>query len=155
MRHVIFSLPTQGEATMLRFGQVLMLSLLVLVLAACGGGGGASGSPEDAAKGFMESFAALDAERAAGFLCEAQAEQADQLTEGFEGTEGITIDVTGLTYTASNVTDTTATVTIGGNMVVSAAGQSQEMPVDTLFPEFPVVVENGAWKICPTDLAVN
>lgn len=128
----------------------LVVGLLILVLAACGGGG-ASGSPTDAAKGFMEAIASLDEEAAKGYLCSAQAEAADEMTGSFDDAEGFTMDVSGLTYTAGEVSGNNATVTISGNIRMEMAGESNELPADTLFPELPMVNEGGSWKVCPSE----
>ncbi|HEX2618729.1 MAG TPA: hypothetical protein VHL11_01245, partial [Phototrophicaceae bacterium] len=122
-------------------------------LAACGGGGGGgtSGSSTDAAKGFMDAFAALDATKMKTFLCTAQAAAADGLSAGFSqaGVE-TKLDASGLTYTTSESGDS-ATVTIAGNMKVTAAGVSQDIPVSNMFPDgkLQMTKEGGAWKVCP------
>lgn len=134
--------------------KALTLIVFALLLAACGGGGGGgsttSGTPADAAKGFMEAFASLNADTMKTYLCSAQASSADALSGSFapEGVE-ITIDASGLTYTVSNETADSATVTITGNLKVTTAGVAQDLPVDQVFPEFPMSKENGAWKVCP------
>lgn len=142
---------------------VLALAMVILVAAACqqggssgggGGGGGASGSPEDAARVFFEAAFNGDAEAARSVLCDAQADEADAAVEAFSGVAAaipgeVTLDFSGLTFTASDVTDTTANVTIGGEVKVSASGVEQAVPLGDV-PPFPLIVENGAWKICPS-----
>lgn len=136
---------------MKKFGGVISVLLLALVLAACGGGGASSGSPTDAAKGFMDAFAALDAEKMGSFLCAAQADAAEGLSTGFgdAGAE-VKLDASGLTYAVSNETADSATVNISGNIKTETAGVSTDLPATSMFPEgLAMSKENGAWKVCP------
>ncbi|MBK9123032.1 MAG: hypothetical protein IPM16_07895 [Chloroflexi bacterium] len=144
---------------------IFALMMVILVAAACqqggssgggGGGGSTSGSPTDVAKTFFEAAFAGDADGARAALCEAQAGEAEAIAQAFGGLAAavpgveVTFDFSELTYTASDVTDTTATVAVGGEISVTAAGVEQAVPVDGI-PPLQVVVENGAWKLCPTN----
>ncbi|MBC8170126.1 MAG: hypothetical protein H7X77_00570 [Anaerolineae bacterium] len=137
---------------MKKFVGVISVLLLAMVLAACGGGGSStSGTPADAAKGFMDAFAALDVEKMKSFLCTAQAAAADGLATGFgeAGTEA-KLDASGLTYAVSNETADSATVTISGNIKAEVAGTSTDLPATSMFPDGLVITkESGAWKVCP------
>lgn len=142
---------------------IITAVLLVAVLAACGGAApagdtttGGGGSPEDAAKAFMEATFAGDGEAMRAAVCAAQRAQiTDEVVEqmasamGGAAAAGAEMDYSGLTYTASDVTENSANVTIGGNITVTVAGQSQSMDASQMgMPPLPVTREDGAWKVC-------
>src|SRR5690242_6493140 len=101
-----------------KFGFLLTAFVLAISVAACGGGSAAStstGKPEDAAKAVMDAM--FTGKDITPMLCGAVQSQASQMKDAFSklaGTGG-TVDTSGLTYTASNVSGDTATVTVGGN----------------------------------------
>ena len=142
---------------------IMTAILLVAVLAACGGAAPADnpsttggGSPEDAAKAFMEATFAGDGEAMRAAVCAAQRAQiTDEVVEqmasamGGAAAAGAEMDYSGLTYTASDVTENSANVAIGGNITVTVAGQSQSMDASQMgMPPLPVTREDGAWKVC-------
>ncbi|HEX2618730.1 MAG TPA: hypothetical protein VHL11_01250 [Phototrophicaceae bacterium] len=108
-------------------------------------------SSEAAAKGFMDAFAALDADKMKVYLCSAQAAAADGLAVGLSqaGTD-VNLDASGLTYTAEE-SDGTATVTITGKLKIEIAEQSVDTDITALFPDgkLPMIKEDGRWKVCP------
>lgn len=143
---------------------IFALLMIILVAAACqqggssggGGGGGGSGSPEDAAKAYFEAAFAGNADGIRTALCKAQAAQADAIASAFGSMAGavpgveVALDFSGLTYTVSDATDTSATVTVGGELGVTVGGASQKTPLSGI-PPLQVIVEDGAWKLCPSD----
>lgn len=140
---------------MKRLTGVLVVLLLSVMVTACGGGGGdgggGGGTPADAAKGFIDGFAAQNAETMRSFLCSAQSSGADELAAGFSALgSDVKLDAAGVTYTVTNETADSATVKLGGTMKMEAAGVSTDQPVDGMFDEgLPMTKENGAWKVCP------
>lgn len=142
---------------MFKFVRIAALLMLAVVVAACSGesapGGSTGGTPEDTAKSFMTAFADGDAAKIADLLCESQKDSAELLANTFSGSEmaelEVKIDVSGLNYTAANVTDTSATVNVSGDIKVSVMGQESTQSVTDMFGEgIPMTKENGAWKMC-------
>jgi hypothetical protein len=145
-----------------RIGLMVIMVMVVGVAAACGnndgGGGGTGAGPEVAAKAWIEGAFNGNVEAVQAVTCAAQADQVGPVVEGLSsvtsaasaaGVEA-TLDLSGLTYTISDQTDTTATATVGGNLKVTVAGVDTEQPMDG-FPPFPMVKEGDAWKLCPPD----
>lgn len=132
-----------------KVGLMLALIVIALVAAACGGGGG-SGSATDAAKSFMEAVFKADANAMRNVTCDAQKGQItdDMVSNLREGLAqmGQNVDISGLTYTYDS---STKMVKIGGNIKATVQGVSVDVPIASMFPEFPVVEEGGGWKVCP------
>jgi hypothetical protein len=147
------------------FLMALVSVIVTLLLAACGGaapsggggntttggGGAASGTPEDAVKAFIEAVYSGEGDLAP-MLCSANAAAAEAMRQGLETTRNMlaandaSFDVSGLTYTAQNVSGDTGQVQVAGKFTVNAAGAEQEMD----FPAQTVSVRNegGTWKVC-------
>jgi hypothetical protein len=144
------------------FLMVLVSVMVAMLLAACvgaapiGGGGntttgGGGGDPAAGARSFFEAVftGAGDLDP---LLCTANAAAAAQIREGMETLKTMLaagdaeVDVSGLTYTTSNQTADTATVTVAGQIKFSVAGVEQTQD----FPEAPVQMRNegGSWKVC-------
>jgi hypothetical protein len=162
----------KGSKTM-KIARVLPFALLLIVallLAACGGGAtattapattapadsgtpestgeaSASGGPAAAVQGFFEAL--YTGGDIAPFVCsqagvaDAYQQAADASAAAFQGAE---IDVSGLTYTVSDETADSATVTVSGEVVYTVAGNDTASP----FPEsaMSAVNEDGTWKFC-------
>jgi ABC-type glycerol-3-phosphate transport system substrate-binding protein len=141
---------------------ILMLVVIALIAAACGGQAptttentgdtsSTGGSPVDAARGYME--AALTGEGdVASFICSSiTEEQRTQIVDAVNSMAdtyeqmGATVDLSGLTYTVEDETAETATVVLGGAIMVTVSGTTQEVPMTEV--SYPVRNENG-WKIC-------
>lgn len=136
---------------------VMMAVVFALVMAACSpsasptaapGGGTTAGDPSAAVKSFYDTlFSGGDA---SSFVCTAAGVDAATLQEGYKAAAAsfanATIDTSGLTFTASNVTADKADVAVSGNMSVDMAGTKTDVPMD--IPRVPVVNEGGSWKIC-------
>lgn len=150
-----------------------VLVILVMVLAACGGSGdataapsgdsgsggdsgAASGSPEDAALGFVNAL--LTGGDTTAFLCSSAADAMSQYSQGVQqalealsaaGGE-ITVDTSGLSATSANADADSADVTVSGSYAVtmSVAGQSTSQSADFGSTTFSMVTEGGAWKVC-------
>lgn len=147
--------------------KTLKLALVVAcaaLLAACGGAAGGGGSPEDAARSFMNALGSLDAEGMRNVTCAAQQGQVDALASSFdqmrEADAEFSMDVSQLGYTARDVTDTTATVDITGELSMTALGQTQTIDVSEAgvtgeSTGMPMVREDNAWKVCPATPAVS
>jgi hypothetical protein len=135
-------------------------------VAACGGtassptaapGGntnsGATGGDDPTApvKGFYE--AAFSGGDVASFICSAvSAEVAEAMKTSFssmaQSMTGATFDLSGLTYTAGEISGDKTTVKIGGKIVADISGVKQDLPMGDANIEVPVVKENGVWKVC-------
>jgi predicted small lipoprotein YifL len=139
--------------------------LAMLTLAACGGtsptaapttaptaegGGEASGDgPAAAVQAYTEAIFSGDGETAASFLCEASTIEIPppSVVEGVT----VTYDFSGLTYTVSDETADSATVTVSGSYVTNTEVGGQTTPITVDLPAditYPVTNENGSWKIC-------
>ena len=144
--------------------RLLALMLIVAILAAAcsgnatntpaanptsdSGGSSAAGDPTDAVRGFYA--AVYTGGEADPYVCAAAPQFADAVEQGAQQSAAVfanaTINLDGLTYTVSEQADTTATVTVEGQILYSISG------VDTPVPFGPmphqVVLENGSWKVC-------
>lgn len=133
---------------------VMVLVMVAAVTAACGGGGdtpsGASNTPEQAVKSFLEAAFAGNTDALNANLCAAEQTNSEQAAQAFASmaASGATINIESATYTTSNQTDTSATVTVGGSGTVTVQGQAAPFPLDGAFPPFTVANESGAWKVC-------
>jgi hypothetical protein len=130
-----------------KFGFLFTALILAISVAACGGGSSASnaGKPEDAAKAMFDTlFAGKDI---ASMLCSSQQSQASTIKDTFSrlADANATVDTSGLTYTASDVSGDTAKVTVGGKLKVTVSGTSKEVA----FPNIPLPMKNeNGWKAC-------
>lgn len=107
-------------------------------------GGDASGDgPAAAVQGFFEALTTGDVETANTFYCEAYNVPTPSASLAVPDA---TYDFSGVTYTVSDETAETATVTIGGSYTVTVSGVDTSAPL----PGIPYTVrnENGEWKIC-------
>ena len=143
------------------FLMTLVSVLGALLLAACGGtapsGGGGNtttgggGDPAAGARSFFEAVFTGTGE-IDPLLCTANAAAAAQIREGMNTMKTMlaagdaAVDISGLTYTTSNQTADTATVTVAGQIKFSIAGTEQTQD----FPDAPVQMRNegGTWKVC-------
>jgi len=137
----------------------IVLSALVvmsMLIAACGGdggtgGGGASGdSPDAAARNWFTAYFNGDVEAVGNLTCAAQRDAMVQGAEAIGAVEA-EYDLSGLSFSVTEQTDTTAVVTGSGSVRVTAAGQTVEQPVDQsgVPPTLNLVREDNAWKVCP------
>ena len=129
---------------------MVLLLLVAMAVAACGGGGGGgtSNTPEAAAKAWFEAAFAGNLDGVKAQTCAAGqtgVETAATAFSSFSAT-GATVDASGLTFTKASETGDDATVTVGGNVKVTAAGQSVEQPMENV--TMPLKKESGAWKVC-------
>ena len=128
------------------FGFVIIALVLSVSMAACGGGGGAAaGKPEDAAKAMIDAL--FSGKDISPMVCASAKGQVDQMKTALSSIAGAgaTIDTSGLTYTASNVSGDTATVTVAGNMKITVGGNS----TTSAFPSAPMTLKNeNGWKVC-------
>jgi uncharacterized protein YdeI (BOF family) len=112
-----------------------------------GGGESAGGGPAAAVQGFFEAL--YTGGDISPFVCstagvaDAYQAAADASAAAFQGAE---IDVSGLTYTVSDETADSATVTVSGEIVYTVAGNATSSP----FTEaaMSAVNEGGTWKFC-------
>jgi hypothetical protein len=142
---------------------VMILGLIVVMLAAaCGGGatpapttaptdsGDASsaGDPAAAAQAFYE--AVYTGEDPSAFICSTSPEFADAFRQAVETSAqtmpGATVDASGLTYTVSDETADSATVTVDGEIVYTVSGV--DTPIPLVATPVNVVNEDGTWKVC-------
>jgi hypothetical protein len=130
---------------------VVLLLLVAVVVAACdtgGGGGGTSNTPEAAVKAWFDAAFANNVDGVKAQTCAASQNEIEAAAAGFASlaTGGATVDASGLTYTKATESGDNATVTVGGSMKVTAAGQEMDQPMEGI--TVPVVRESGAWKVC-------
>jgi hypothetical protein len=150
---------TQGAKNMKKWMSLIAAMLLVSVLAACGGaapaGGGttAGAGPEAVAKTFIEASFTANLEAARSVACAAlTATLTDETAASMqEMMSEANPDFSALTYTVSDQTDTSATVTVGGTLKMTVAGVTQDMNFADMGPAaiLPIVKEGDAWKVCP------
>lgn len=127
---------------------VVLLLVIAVVTAACGGGGGTSNTPEGAVKAWFDAAFASNIDGVKAQTCSASQNEIEAAAAGFASlaTGGATVDASGLTYTKATEAGDNATVTVGGSMKVTAAGQEMDQPMEGI--TVPLVKESGAWKVC-------
>ncbi|TVR23039.1 MAG: hypothetical protein EA396_04575 [Anaerolineaceae bacterium] len=133
------------------------LIVISIVAAACGGGGD-DGDPEAVAQQAFEALMTFDFDTALPLLCaeqrtilEAQLEGSGDMMAEMQAMMGeAEFDMSNVTYTVSDRTDDSATVTIGGEVTISAMGQEFTEPAaGEGTPEtLEMVVEDGDWRVC-------
>lgn len=144
----------EEEILMKRNLQLGSMVLVVLaVVAACGGGGG----PANTARDWFAAISSFDFNRVKELTCSEQQGALDQALGLFDGAgedfdlsalgELFEIDTSGLQFTESNVTETSANVQISGKLKITIFGQSEEQDVDQSVP----MVNEGGWKVCSSD----
>jgi hypothetical protein len=125
------------------------LLLLVVVLAGCNAGI----SSDAAAKAFVNAVYSGNTQGARDVLCtSAKSLIGDDTLDAFSQ---IPVDTSRLNYSVRDATDTSATVVVNGNVTVGTGESSQEMDFATMggpLTSLRAVVEDSAWKICPTSL---
>lgn len=135
-----------------KFAVLVSTIILSLVLTACGGNAPASGgggdAPAKAAKDFLN--AAYTGGDVKPLVCSALTATADQMAKGFSSVTagGAKVSMDKLTFTASEVKDNAATVTVGGKLSVTVAGQTVDQDMTGKEFKIPVKNEGGAWKVC-------
>lgn len=129
---------------------MVLLLLVAMVAAACnsGGGGGTSNTPEAAAKAWFDAALAGNLDGVKAQTCAAGQDSVETAATAFSSfsSTGATVDASGLTYTKASESGDDATVTVGGTMKVTAAGQSVDQPMENV--TMPLKKESGAWKVC-------
>lgn len=137
-----------------------MLVMVALTVAACGeqtpaitatpDNAVADGGPIDPVRGYLE--AVMSGGNTTPFFCSSMTDetrnQISPVTDAITTMNqqpGVTVELTGITYTVENETTETATVVLSGNVRVTLGDVSSESPVERL--SFPVKNEDG-WKIC-------
>ena len=113
-----------------------------------------SGAPVDAIRAYFEALYA--GEDTAPFLC--SEENADMIVRmiaetaaATEELEGMTPDVSGLTFTVASESANEVVVTVGGTIVWG--GDGTDLPLMYQDSEMRVVNEGGSWKFCGNDLS--
>ncbi len=135
----------------------LLLLCLTVVLAACASGGtpddgntsGTTGdSPDTVARTWFNALMSGSSADAAAVTCNAE-------RAAFESGAGEVeipgeIDLSGVTFTVSEQTDTTAVVTMSGNMGITVSGQTvqQDIAASGVPPTVNLVREDNAWRVC-------
>lgn len=130
----------------------LLLALLLvsgLLISRCSTGL----SSADPAKAFVSAVFNGDAARARDQLCEQAKPLLDEAA--VKAMADRLIDTTPLSYNVWDATETSANITVKGNVTVGSDDAKREVDFATLggsLTLLPAVVENGAWKICPTSI---
>jgi len=115
-------------------------------------------SPTDVAKAFLEALTRFDVDTMQSNLCEArrgdmtdasmaEAREAMAVMAAMAG--GVSYDFSGVTYIYN---ESASTVTVGGEVIITVAGQTNYAPASSLVGSgsLPVVQEGGGWRVCPT-----
>ena len=138
--------------------KIVYLLILTVLLAACGGtpsnnnNQSTGDGPDVAARNWFTAYFNADVDAVVAVTCAAQA---DAIREGAEALAGVAAaaeyDLSGVTFSVTEQTDTTATVSASGNISVTAAGQTVEQDIGAsgVQPVITLVREDNAWKVCP------
>jgi len=134
---------------MYKWMSTVAILMMATILAACGGAPATTGggTPEAATKTFVEASFSGNIEAARTVVCAAMAAMlTDEAAATMSAMAGVETDFSGLIFTASDVTDTSANVTVSGIMKIAG----QEMNFADMVPgaAFPLIKEGGAWKVC-------
>jgi hypothetical protein len=141
---------------------IIAVGLLVLILILNRSGAGST--PEGTARAYVAAIVnARDAQQAAGYYC--AAEQSQALAEAQSSLDGLAFyealgveefDFSRISYTPFNVTETSASVTMGGTIRYLTAEGWMEEPAANLFTDgatLDLIVEGERWVICDTSPA--
>ncbi|MCL4253849.1 MAG: hypothetical protein KJ043_08725 [Anaerolineae bacterium] len=126
---------------------IIIMILSAVLLVGCASGG--ASTPEVAAKNWIDALFSADGDQMRDNMCKVQAVALNNtimngIREGLAG--GGAVDVSGLTYSYNQATQS---VTIGGVVRISAAGQTIERALGELgLNILPVIQEEGGWKVC-------
>ena len=133
---------------MRRFLIGLMIALTGL-LAGCNSGI----SSDAAAKAFINALFSGNAAGVRDVVCEQAKPMVTE--ESMAEMAGTAVDTSSLSYSVRDATDTTATVVVSGPIRIGTGDEQQEIDFSTFgaLAMLPAVVENSAWKICPTDIS--
>ena len=130
--------------------------MMIFVLVACGGTSAPAfpsdveNTPESVTKAMIESSYTGKSDVTRAVSCAAAQARLDAFTNTDAMFEGVEVDFSNLTYTASAVTDTTAIVTVQGFLTLTLGGESTTMNFDGLsdISVYPLVKEGDFWKAC-------
>lgn len=133
--------------------KLIYLLVLMIVLAACGGSPTPEAStttgdgPDVVARNWLTALIGGDMQAAAALTC---AERRADLESAPSAEVPGEIDFTGVTFTVSDQTDTSATVTASGNLSITVSGQTVEQAIDAtgMTPTMQLVREDNAWRVC-------
>jgi hypothetical protein len=128
---------------------VVCLLVACAALTACGG----VPDPAETARVRLEALARFDLGKVKDLTCSEEQAQIDDALALFGSSvldlgtinERLTVDVSGLKYEQTGASDVEAVVAVSGVVKISFQGQSAE---ETIAGEFPLVKENGVWKVC-------
>lgn len=124
---------------------VAALVMAAVMMAACGGTGSAGNTPEDAVKAWFEAAFAANVDGVKAQTCAGAQGMVEEMAATF-GAEGVPVDSSGLTFTTASQEGNSAVVTISGSFKTTVQGQEMELPLDGM--TLPLVLEDGAWKVC-------
>lgn len=132
-----------------------LLLLVIATLAACNPGI----SSDAAARGFINGLFSGNMAAARDTLCERAKPLLDGDSEAIlQALPDMQVDVSELSYSVRDATDTTATVVVSGPVRIGSGEGQQEADFASIggsLTTLPAVVEDSAWKICPTDLTLS
>jgi hypothetical protein len=140
-------------------GGIAIIGVGLLVLITILNRSGQGSTPEDTARAYVNAIvSARDAQQAAGYYC--AVEQSRALEEAQSSLEGLAFiealgaerfDFSRITYTSFNVTETSASVTMGGTIRFLTPEGWTEEPAANLFADgatLDLIVEGNRWVIC-------
>lgn len=135
-----------------------LLFVLLLASAALLAGCNTGVSSDAAAKAFVNAVFSNNTSGARDTLCERAKPLLDDAA--VKAMTDMKVDTSALSYSVRDATDTTANVAVSGKVKVGEGDTKQDVDFSTIggsLTLLPAVVENSAWKICPTsfDFPVN
>lgn len=145
---------------------MMMMIVVTTVAAACGGGGSGTGGTgaggdaaavEAAARQVYTALSSFDFEALRPLVCTEQRAGIDTAIEEMGGEAGLTamremmgdmaVDISGVTFTVTNLTADSADVAASGEISITAGGETFTEPAgDGEVARF--VREDGQWRFC-------
>ena len=126
-----------------------VMLILSVWLSACGTG--SAGGAVGAVQNWLAAYAQYDAKGVLDLTCAAQKEIITQAVAEFNNTDLAALkdlfafDFSKLTFKENSNDGKTASIHLGGQMIVKIFGQTQSQAMDQ---DVPVVFENSQWKVC-------
>jgi hypothetical protein len=156
------------RTTLKRIAFYVSLVTLSLFIVACGSSGGGNNnnnnstntntsSPESVARTVFTSLVKFDFESVIPHVCPERREEFSQqfaeltplLAEQAEAISQLDIDLSNVTYTVNNLTDTSADVLLSGNVTITEGGETLTQDVGTTQNEpLRMTKVDDVWYIC-------
>lgn len=116
--------------------------------------------PDEATIAYLDALGTNNFEQLAGLTCSQHQDTVEVAYQnllqwaGFVGAENLSFDLSGLTATVTNNSDTSATVQLSGEITIGAFDVTRNFTVDELAnivggdPNISLVLENNEWRVC-------